>query len=80
MQAIQFDASIHDGVIELPPHHQDIPKKNVKVILLMEDESPSPAARPSALDILARSPGKRLFQSAEAVDNHLRAERDAWED
>nr|VFJ91113.1 MAG: hypothetical protein BECKLFY1418A_GA0070994_101439 [Candidatus Kentron sp. LFY] len=79
MQAIQFDARIHDGIIDIPSQHQNLPKENVKVILLVEDESPLPAARPSALDILARSPGKRLFQSAEAVDNHLRAERDAWE-
>nr|VFK15786.1 MAG: hypothetical protein BECKLPF1236A_GA0070988_101335 [Candidatus Kentron sp. LPFa]VFK31512.1 MAG: hypothetical protein BECKLPF1236C_GA0070990_101415 [Candidatus Kentron sp. LPFa] len=79
MQAIQFDARIHDGVIELPPQHRGLPKENVKVILLVEDESPLPATRSSALDILARSPGKRLFQSAEAVDNHLRTERDAWE-
>nr|VFK01470.1 MAG: hypothetical protein BECKH772B_GA0070898_102344 [Candidatus Kentron sp. H]VFK01511.1 MAG: hypothetical protein BECKH772A_GA0070896_102304 [Candidatus Kentron sp. H]VFK05045.1 MAG: hypothetical protein BECKH772C_GA0070978_102324 [Candidatus Kentron sp. H] len=45
----------------------------------MEEESPLPAARPSALDVLARSPGKRLFRSIDAVDHHLRAERDAWE-
>ena len=80
MQAIQFDARIHDGVIDIPPQHQNLPKENVKVILLMENESTLLAARPKALDILARSPGKRLFRSAEAVDNHLRAERDAWED
>nr|VFK19328.1 MAG: hypothetical protein BECKLFY1418C_GA0070996_105621 [Candidatus Kentron sp. LFY] len=80
MQAIQFDARIHDGVIELPPQHRDLPKENVKVILLVEDESPLPVNRPSALDVLARAPGNRLFQTAEAVDHHLRAERDSWED
>ncbi len=30
MQAIQFDAKIHDGVIELPPRHRNLPKENVK--------------------------------------------------
>nr|VFK17799.1 MAG: hypothetical protein BECKLPF1236B_GA0070989_11258 [Candidatus Kentron sp. LPFa] len=79
MQAIQFNARIHDGVIELPPQHRNLPKENVKVILLVEEESPLQAARLSALDVLARSPGKRLFQSIDAVDNHLRAERDVWE-
>ncbi|MBT8420560.1 MAG: hypothetical protein KJO08_06825 [Gammaproteobacteria bacterium] len=79
MQAIQFDARIHDGVIDIPLQHRDLSKEDVKVILLMEEESPLPLARPSALDVLARAPGKRLFRSAEEVDDYLRAERDAWE-
>ena len=33
----------------------------------------------SALSVLDRSPGGRLFQTAEEVDEHVRRERDAWE-
>jgi len=80
MQAIQFDARIHDGVIDVPPQHRGLSQESVKVILLMEDEPTLSVARPSALDVLARAPGKRLFRSIDAVDNHLRAERDTWED
>nr|VFJ65709.1 MAG: hypothetical protein BECKFW1821C_GA0114237_100830 [Candidatus Kentron sp. FW] len=80
MRAIEFDARIHDGVIDIPSHHRNLSKEKVKVILLMEDESALPTASSSALDVLARAPGKRLFQNAEAVDDHLRAERDAWKD
>nr|VFJ58248.1 MAG: hypothetical protein BECKFM1743C_GA0114222_102196 [Candidatus Kentron sp. FM]VFJ58554.1 MAG: hypothetical protein BECKFM1743A_GA0114220_102183 [Candidatus Kentron sp. FM]VFK11556.1 MAG: hypothetical protein BECKFM1743B_GA0114221_101933 [Candidatus Kentron sp. FM] len=79
MHTIEFETKIRDGIIELPRHHGPLPESRVKVILLVEDDPVSTAARPSALDVLARSPGKRLFRSAEAVDRHLRAERDAWE-
>nr|VFJ68251.1 MAG: hypothetical protein BECKFW1821B_GA0114236_11421 [Candidatus Kentron sp. FW] len=34
MQVIQFDARIHDGVIDIPPQHRHLPKENVKVILI----------------------------------------------
>jgi superfamily II DNA or RNA helicase len=33
----------------------------------------------SALSVLDRSPGGRLFTTAEEVDEHVRRERDAWE-
>lgn len=33
----------------------------------------------SALDILAESPGHRLFKTAEEVDAYIREERDSWE-
>ena len=35
---------------------------------------------PRALDILADAPGHRLFDSADAVDQHLDAERNQWDD
>ena len=38
-----------------------------------------PPRRGSAKAILARSPGHRLFRSAEEVDAHIQAERDSWE-
>jgi len=36
--------------------------------------------RRSALDILAESPGHRLFKTAEDVDTHIKEERHSWED
>jgi hypothetical protein len=35
--------------------------------------------RRSALDILAESPGQRLFKTAEEVDTHIKEERNSWE-
>lgn len=35
--------------------------------------------QPSAVDILARAPGHRLFHTAEEVDASITAERTAWD-
>ena len=39
MRAIEFDAKIHDGLIVLPDEYQDLNEKQVRVILLIEDEN-----------------------------------------
>ena len=36
--------------------------------------------RPSLVEVLANAPGHLAFQSADEVDAHIRAERDAWDD
>lgn len=46
---------------------------DVAIQLVMET-----TRRRSAREILARSPGHRLFRTAEEVDAYVRAERDAW--
>ena len=33
---------------------------------------------PSALDILDKAPGHRLFHNIEEVDDHIQHERDSW--
>jgi len=35
--------------------------------------------RRSVLDILAEAPGQRQFKTAEAVDAHIKEERNSWE-
>lgn len=80
MQAIQFESHIDDGMIEVPARHRSWQGRHVKVILLTEDDVQPSTLRLSALDILARTAGHRLFQTADEVDAHLRAERDQWGD
>ncbi len=53
------------------------PGEAVDVFVVLPD-SASPV-RPSALDILAKAPGQRLFKTAEEVDRHLRDERESWD-
>ena len=64
------------GKIELTD--LDLPSgEAVDVFVLLPDNSSG--SRPSAVDILAQSPGQRLFKTAEEVDSHLRDERDSWD-
>ena len=39
----------------------------------------SPTPRRSAIDILAESPGQRLFKTAQDVTDHLESERESWD-
>lgn len=50
--------------------------QHVEVTVRPVDELPRKC---SARAILARSPGHRLFKSADEVDAHIRAERDSWD-
>ena len=80
MQAIQFEAKIQNDVIQVPVQHQTWRGRTVKVILLAEEDVEYVPKPRSALDILAQTSGSRLFRTAEEVDQHLRAERDQWDD
>lgn len=80
MQAIQFEARIQNDVIQIPAQHRIWRGRTVKVILLAEEEIQQAQEPRSALDILAQTSGTRLFQTADEVDQHLRAERDQWDD
>lgn len=40
---------------------------------------PTSGTRQSAMEILARCPGGRIFKTVEEVDAYLRGERDSWE-
>ena len=39
----------------------------------------SPTQRRSVIDILAESPGRRLFKDASEVNDYLESERESWE-
>lgn len=41
---------------------------------------PEPTQRRSAKEILAQSPGHRVFKTVEEVDAYFRTERDSWDD
>lgn len=67
----------------LPGGHIDVtslklPRGEMVEIFVLLPQSLS-VERPSAREILAQAPGHRLFQTAEAVDNYIKAERDSWE-
>lgn len=79
MQSMEFETEIYNGIIKIPFHYPNWLGKKVKVILLMEDGEPIPPIQYSALEVLAQAPGQRLFCNADAVDQHIRAERDAWD-
>jgi len=49
----------------------------VDVIILLPASSVTP--RRSAIDILAETPGHRLFKTAADVDEYLQKEREAWD-
>lgn len=72
----------------LPGGHLDVtnlklPRGETVEILVLLPPFPSmtrpPLAKPSAIEILAQIPGHRLFQTTEAVDSYMKAERDSWE-
>ena len=51
------------------------PGQRVRVTIAPVDAGPAE----SALDILARTSGRRLFKTADEVDAYVRAEREAWD-
>lgn len=79
MQAIQFETTLTNDGIQLPTRYRDWTGRNVKVILLSDDGAEQRPSSNSALDIIAQTPGHRLFQTADEVDHHLLLERDQWD-
>ena len=79
MQAIQFETTLTNDGIQVPSRYRDWTGRNVKVILLSDDDTEQRPSSSSALDIIAQTPGHRLFQTADDVDRHLRSERDQWD-
>jgi hypothetical protein len=79
MYAIEFQATIKNNIIEIPEPYRGRLQQRVRVILLGEELDVALAERRSIADVLAAAPGQRVFQTAEAVDDYLREERDSWE-
>jgi hypothetical protein len=79
LEAVQFDVELQDDVIPVPPQYRTWQGRHVKVILLSEEAPEPPKTTRSALDILAQAPKQRLFQTADEVDQYIRAERDQWD-
>ena len=46
MNAIEFEAQTHNGIVEIPPEYQAWQNKTVRVILLESKEKYSPAKTP----------------------------------
>lgn len=46
MNAIEFEAQTHNGVVEIPPEYQAWQNKTVRVILLDPEENQSQAKTP----------------------------------
>jgi hypothetical protein len=51
--------------------------ESVEVIVLPSPKATHP--RPSAVDILAAAPGRRLFDTVQEVDDYIEQERSAWD-
>lgn len=79
MEAIEFEGTIQDDSIHVPACYQDWQGRKVKVILLSEEGSERSVAPRSALEILAQKPQQKLFQTADEVDQHIRSEREQWD-
>ena len=67
-----------NGKIELssPQLHEG---ETVEVIILLPQTNKQSEKQYSALDILNNTPGHRIFQTAEEVEQYLTEERDTWE-
>lgn len=76
--------------MQKPLHRQTTVLPSGKIVVVNEDltegetadifvTSASPMPRRSAIDILAESPGHRLFKTAWDVANHLETERASWD-
>lgn len=65
------------GRIELTD--TDLPSGTSVDVFVIVSSNEENRSVPSAIDILHRSPGNRLFHNADEVDDHLRDERDSWE-
>ena len=75
--ALHLKTIVHPGgKIELVD--PQLPSGEPVEVFVLLPESPT-GQRLSAIDILAKAPGHRLFQTAIEVDSYLRAERDIWE-
>lgn len=74
--AIHFTATVApDGKIEITaPELKPGMTANITVTIDVK-----PQQKRGALEILADMPGHQLFQTAEEVDDYIRAEREAWE-
>ncbi len=64
------------GRIEISDPH--LPSGEAVEVIVLIPEALTSSAR-SALDILAETPGQRLFKTAEEVDAYLRDERASWD-
>jgi hypothetical protein len=74
--------TIHRSAVVGPGGHIEIdapelqPGQRVSVVI----ETASEAEGPHIIDLISDLPGHRLFQNADEVDDHLRRERESWED
>lgn len=72
---------------EIKPLEEVYVRPNVRVIITFLDDTafpmgsdvPEPVAQHSALEILNKLPGYRLFRTAAEVDAYVAEERDAWD-
>jgi len=75
--AIRTSAQVRPGgLIEISDAQLPV-GRSVDVIVLLPEAAPT--KRGSILDVLARAPGRLLYQDAEHVDASIHQERDNWE-
>ena len=78
-----MENALHIKTTVLPGHRIEVASPHLKegapvdVFLVMPEYGD--VSRGSALEIIRRLKGHRLFQSPEEVDRHLKEERDAWD-
>lgn len=79
MYAIEFQATIKNGIIEIPTAYRGRLPQQVRVIVLGEEAPTSEDEGRSIMDVLAESPGQRVFKTAAAVEQYLQEERSTWD-
>jgi hypothetical protein len=80
MTTVHLNATVGpDGALDV--HIPDLPPGLPVSITVESDRAATPATMSNVhmIDLIKDLPGHRLFQSAEAVDDYLRQERDAWD-
>lgn len=79
MAYIEFQTTIKNGMIEIPAAYRERLPQQVRVILLSEEAPPAKGKRPSIQEVLAESPGQRVFKTAAAVEQYLQEEHSTWD-
>jgi hypothetical protein len=80
--AIRVEATVSpDGKIELSVPEL-LPGQHISITI--EPDQPAPATQAPAapihiIDLIKDLPGRRLFKTADEVDEYLRQERNSWE-
>ena len=79
MYAVEFETSIHDGIVKIPESFRKVQSLlKAKVIIMVEDDTLLNHEMLGSFDDLFAAPAG-AFASAQAIDQFIREERAAWD-
>ncbi len=56
MQAIEFQTTVHEGIIEIPPQYRNQIKEHVRVIVLSDEQDSEHSSNPGQFSRFLASP------------------------